>query len=119
MATSPQSTKDFIDAAELADRADRRRFVRILIAVVVGWMLTIVALYVWNAHREKLFRELAAQRVNREVFLERVGRPDKITFFGGEECWLYEFNRNPYASACFDPETGEFNHSSHSFINVV
>lgn len=93
------------------------RFTVILVAVVILCISFAVALYRWNDHRQERFRELADRRASREVFLERLGRPDDVSTFAGAECWAYAFNRKLEALVCFGAETGDFERSSHIHID--
>ncbi len=102
------------ESAKLASKADTRRFIKILVAVMITYIGYVVVLHLWNSHREERFEGLADQRASRAVFLKQLGRPDDVGFFVGEECWHYHFNRNPYASVCFGADEGDFLRSSYS-----
>ncbi len=102
------------ESAELANKADTSRFMKILAAVFMSYVGYVAILHLWNNHREEWLKELAGQRASRAVFLKQLGRPDDVGFFAGEECWHYHFNRNPYASVCFGADEGDFLRSSYS-----
>ncbi len=105
------------ESAQWDSRSDTRRFIKILVAVLILLAVLVAALYFWNEHRRARFIELSDQRMGREVFREQLGEPDSIGNFAGEECWHFDFNRNPYALVCFGAEMGEFLHSGHFFID--
>ncbi len=103
------------EQAELAGKTDTRRFIWVFVAVAIVCSILAITLHLWNDHRRDQFLVLAEQQASREVFLERLGRPDDVSSFAGAECWVYNFNRNPYAIVCFGADVGDFLRSSDMF----
>ncbi len=91
------------------DPRDRRRFTAILLGLVVILILLSSAWQRRQGVRRLGIEALAGSGANRAEFEDLVGLPDEVYInLDGEECWLYELDRNPYQTVCFEAESGDF-----------